>query len=213
MNIIERFKLGDLVVGCDTEEKADKFMGVMHDNGIKWSNGSSCLENNYWDIYVTETCYRCTNVRLSYADYDYYDYDGDVDYTIITFDKFMEEYTKMKQFTKDDLKTGMLVVTRDGRKWIVMKDLYDKNYEETGVLSNLDEFNLLASYNDDLTFISRSGKHIEKLDIVEVYDVKSILDFDIIYRKLLWKREEVKELTVGEISKLLGYKVKIVDGE
>ena len=30
------------------------------------------------------------------------------------------------------------------------------------------------------------------------------------HRKLLWKREELKELTVSEIEKLLGYPVKIV---
>ena len=31
--------------------------------------------------------------------------------------------------------------------------------------------------------------------------------------KLIWKREEVKELTVDEVSEKLGYKVKIVGSD
>ena len=56
------------------------------------------------------------------------------------------------------------------------------------------------------------------LDIVKVYDILNSSSgslsniFGTYNRELLWEREEVKELTVEEISKLLGYKVRVVGG-
>ena len=71
---------------------------------------------------------------------------------------------------KAELKTGMIVITRDGKVGIVLND----------IVSGIDWWNPLSFYNDDLkTFrykfesevnYSRGGES----DIVEVYTVKDV---------------------------------------
>lgn len=56
-------------------------------------------------------------------------------------------------------------------------------------------------YYSDVDYCLAKGYKIITFDeFMEEYD-------------LLWQREEVKEMTVDEISELLGYKVKIVGGK
>lgn len=64
----------------------------------------------------------------------------------------------------------------------------------------------LESMTDDLTYYDTV--------VMEVYDLarsnRWAYQLSTENRKCLWKRDEVKELTVAEIEKLLGYPIKIV---
>ncbi len=76
------------------------------------------------------------------------------------------------------LKDGMVVVTREGEKYLVLGDKLLRNggHNELGV------------YSDDMTVFDHSGD----FDIVEVHEFDSAISLDINHWKLslLWKREE-----------------------
>ena len=95
-----------------------------------------------------------------------------------------------EQFTKADLKDGMVVVYRDGRRRIVLK----------GELYEITVCNDLDGYNEELMCDMQGDR---KLDIMRVYE----------NNELIWKREEVKKMTHAEIERDLGYKFKLVEGE
>ena len=117
--------------------------------------------------------------------------------------EIVEEEEKMEN-VKQLLKNGDMVITRNGEKYIFMKDYLGQN-----VFKDKDgEFCYLSSYDKDL---------ICKLDGFTVIEIKepkrrSTRWFNEAEYETKWKREEVKEMTVAEIEKELGYKVKVVKG-
>lgn len=113
--------------------------------------------------------------------------------------------------TKADLKPGYLVVRRDGERCIVMPTVDDlvlaRDYDP---ISKCNHYYRISEYTDDL----RDEDNDTEFDAMEVYGVSrydsQVFNNTTVDRDLLWKREEPKELTVDEISKLLGYQVKVV---
>ena len=71
----------------------------------------------------------------------------------------------------------------------------------------------IQDYDDELCY--QVGKN-ECFDIMEIYDLSELaqqsMKISIVDRRLLWKRKEVKKMTVAEIQKELGYKIEIVEG-
>lgn len=111
-----------------------------------------------------------------------------------------------KEFTKADLKSGMVVEYRNeslGRR-VVIEDL----------LIGADTYTDLKNYNHDLTNRAR----IADLDIVNVYKIKQGYPFrSIMYDdnlELIWERKESKKMTVEEMRKkleeLTGEQIEIV---
>lgn len=205
--MIEKFMDGEFVVNCRTEDQARKFVDICYDNGIEWYFSNKTDTN--WD-YMEKTCYRGDINDLNYGSKDFY---KNEEYEIITFEEFMEEYMGMKkEFTKDMLKVGMLVEFKNDVRKVVMP------HKDGLYLMGCNSSYELYEFANDLT-------HKRGDDIMKVYDLPTTNlyshrslecgdDNDGIYsredRDLLWQREEVKELTVDEISELLGYKVKVV---
>jgi len=110
-----------------------------------------------------------------------------------------------KQFTKDDLKTGHLVVLRNGEEYVVFKDVdcsHDRNNTKD-VLVALKEYNWLyiRRYTEELKHNCNSVG-----DIMRVYIQTSphsfIREYEPDKRKLLWKREEKseKDLQIEELQ-------------
>lgn len=111
--------------------------------------------------------------------------------------------------TLNDLKTGMIVKTREGKYHIIMRDFIDQG----DILAGLSYDNRisnswinLSKYNQDMTH-----SEIPSLDIVDVY-ASSVYSADT-PTKLLWERKEYKEVTMQEIEEKFGGKVKIVGNE
>lgn len=109
----------------------------------------------------------------------------------------------------NDLKTGMIVKTREGKYHIIMRDFIDQG----DILAGLSYDNRisnswinLSKYNQDMTH-----SEIPSLDIVDVY-ASSVYSADT-PTKLLWERKEYKEVTMQEIEEKFGGKVKIVGNE
>lgn len=118
-------------------------------------------------------------------------------YTVGASDLFKK---KKEQFTKEDLKPGYVVKLRNGRLRMIIPR--NKGYILIGDDHAID----LDEYKDDLTFEN------DILTIEEVYghttNSFNVLKVSLNARELLWKR--TTEMTAEEISKKLGYEVKIV---
>lgn len=119
---------------------------------------------------------------------------------------------------KSDLKTGMMVVTRDGGEYMVMLNVEygatGKMIEPPNVIVSKDGWMPLSKYGDDL----RAYSAFDNLDIVEVYAplmTASLGRKNLSDKKdwvCVWKREEPPvEMTVAEIEEKLGIKnLKII---
>ena len=109
----------------------------------------------------------------------------------------------------DDLKTGMIVKTRDGKYHIIMKDFFDGEDILAGISDSKDISNTwsrMSWYNQDMTFPG-----LPKLDITEVW-IGNPFCIDV-PEKLLWQRKEYKEVTLQEVEEKFGCKVKIIQEE
>jgi hypothetical protein len=108
-----------------------------------------------------------------------------------------EDELELAEFTKADLKDGMVVEYRDGSRRMIMGD------------------NIMGDvYHNELKFYTHTleSPSFDALTIYKVY--KSTATTLNEYFKdenltLIWERESVKEMTITEIEKELGYKVKI----
>ena len=118
---------------------------------------------------------------------------------------------------KSDLQTGMVVVTRDERRWIVLLDAVIHGCERTSIIANIDgEMGVvtLGDYNENLEIISCTAG----LEMYDIMRVEKSLFFGILPNPnekdtiTIWERPEpTKEMTLSEIEKALGHKVKIIN--
>ena len=122
--------------------------------------------------------------------------------------EFYEDAQSAKEnemFTKDDLQVGYLVRLRNRQIAHVV------NTDKKGMCLNyVDSWDRLDNYNRDLT-----NAKVDFLDIDEVYGYTlcgyEAHKFEVDNRELLWEREEVKEMTIEDIQKALGHKIKVVE--
>lgn len=184
---------GKYVMHCKTEEEAKTFCNYLRGMGKTWNNGGSYDGKTEYSTYKERTCYYFNDGMFGHKE-------GAMDtrHTILEF----SDFDSSSWFTKTDLKTGMMVETDDG-----------------GLYAVFGEWLLAMDDRMDLDEYTRDLKHDceEDWSIVRVYDVcdeclcdiRDIFDTDNLV--LIWEREkEYIEMTVEEIEKELGYKVKIV---
>lgn len=110
---------------------------------------------------------------------------------------------------KSLLKSGDIVVFGSGDKAKVFLD-YESDYYGKGILAytDKDSFMALESYNEDLF----TSTKLERYAINKIYRPKhdnSVMSKKLNDYDLIWERKEVKEMTMKEICKALGYEVKI----
>ncbi len=110
MNIIEEFKEGGIAVHCDTEEKANAFLTLLHEHGFGWRSGQELTKINNYSIYKNTTCYIGDENDVQYSEMDFY---KSRSYEIISFDEFMNEYNKEKGERKMKHKIGDKVKIKD----------------------------------------------------------------------------------------------------
>ncbi len=115
-------------------------------------------------------------------------------------------FEAVKEMTKDDLKVGDWVIKRNGNVEQVMP---------MGCLASEDgHFNLLSNINNDLTNALNARWDIVK--VIRPRDEFTMCRYGFAMGEVIFEREEkvkeepVKEVTVADIEKQLGYKVKIV---
>lgn len=172
-----------IVVHCKTEEEAKDFCKQMHEQGMKWCNGESYLKNTNYNVRNKGTCYYGNGEYSSRVFAEKYNY------------KILEwsDYTN-KEFTKADLKDGMVVEQRDGNMYLVL----------AGMAVRKSKRNSIVGYTDDLKWKGYTGG-----DIVKVYRItpKSLGCIEDVFIKnnleLIWERTEPKKMTVEEMREKL----------
>lgn len=104
----------------------------------------------------------------------------------------------VQDFTKADLRNRMVLERRDGVRYLVIDDILMRNRCHS----------MLSDYDDNLIEIKTQNP---RLDIVRVYE--EILNYDFLdyTNHLLWERKAYKEITMTEIERKFGCKVKIVN--
>ncbi len=108
---------------------------------------------------------------------------------------------------KSDLKTGMIVTTREGKERIVF---LRTSHGDVFVNSTEPVWSSLNNYDDDLISSCSQGLDIMKIETTNVFDFGS---FNAT-REVLWKRPEpIKEMTMEDLEKHFGCKVKIIKAE
>lgn len=177
-------KYNKIAVHCKTEEEAVDFCKQMHEHGMKWDGGYSYLCYTNYRIYTERTCY------IAEGKYCYENYYKKSGYTILEWSDYMQ-----KEFTKADLKDGMVVEYR-------CKD-YGKRMVVGNMLIGEDGSHRLEAYENDLT----QGYAESQLSIIRVYKIKNernfkhIMDDDNL--ELIWERKERKKMTIEEMRKKL----------
>lgn len=178
----DEFKNKDnkIAVHCKTEEEAKDFCKRMHEHGMKWCSGESYLKETYYSE-CEETCY----IRGEFSEYWYYKSNG---YEILEWSDYMQ-----KEFTKADLKDGMVVEYND--------NCFGKRLVIGGFLIGEDGYDDLVNYNENLKNV------VSDLEIVRVYKIKcmgkiSSIMYDV-NLELIWERKEPKKMTVEEMRKKL----------
>lgn len=105
---------------------------------------------------------------------------------------------------KSELRSGMVVETRSGEKYLVIINENGIRFMNLNGESFFDECDM----NNDMTF-----DNIHDLDLMKVFAPEYILDDCNHPTRLIWERKIAKEMTVADIEKTLGYPVKIVKEE
>lgn len=170
-----------IAVHCKTEEEAKDFCKQMHEHGMKWCSGESYLKETCYTHYEEKTCY----IRGEFSGYRYYKSEG---YKILEWSDYMQ-----KEFTKADLKDGMVVEYND--------NCFGKRLVVGDFLIGEDGYADLGDFNENLKNV------VSDLEIVRVYKIKrmgkisSIMHDDNL--ELIWERKESKKMTVEEMRKKL----------
>ena len=185
---------GRYVMHCKTDEEAKVFCDYLHSKGKMWNINIPYKHHTNWRNNTVKTCYNF-NEGL-YNTIDHYIYIG---YTILEF----SDFDWSTEFTKADLKDGMVVKYANGNKRMVLGEHLIGNRK----------YGPLDEYNEDLT-----NMYTSELTIVEVYICNATAIEDIFDKHdltLIWERKEKpepEEMTIEEICKALGKEIKIIKG-
>lgn len=180
-----------IAVHCKTEEEAKDFCKQMHEHGMKWYTGSSYLQDTRYEIYKDNTCYS------SYGTFCNCTYYSENNYTILEWSDYMK-----KEFTKADLKDGMVVEYREGKRRIVIGNM----------LIGEDGFLTLNSFDEKLENI-----FFKEHSITKIYKIKKAKAFNYALEnknlELIWERKETKKMTAEEmrqkLEELTGEKIEV----
>ena len=177
----DEFKEGKIVVHCKTKKEAEDFCRQMHKQGMVWGTGNSYLSCTHYEEYKNKTCYSGGG---GYQSYDYFE---KYRCNILEWSDYMN-----KEFTKADLRDGMVVKYRNGDKRMVISE----------ALIGEDGYSDQNCFREDLTH-----RYFKDLDIVGVYAIQEYNNFaDMLsdYNlELIWERKEPKKMTVEEMRQKL----------
>ena len=185
-------KNNKIAVHCKTEEEAKDFCKQMHEHGLKWCSGASYIKKTNYDVYKDKICYY---VEGEYSNLNYAWKKG---YKILEWSDYMK-----KEFTKADLRDGMIVAYANGKRRLVLNNF----------LIGKDGYYDLKYYSEDLKNKDDSDK-----DIVRIFKITMATTFDYICHssnlKLIWERTETKKYMTSEemrkkLEELTGEKIEV----
>ncbi len=178
---------------CKNQAEFESFIEYLHNNGY-----------DHLAPYCNYSCYYGKNLYyFNSQTWSSVAHAKDNGYQILEWSEIIARET---EFTKADLKTGDVILRRNGEIEIV-------NYELGTLICKGGGYNLLSLFKNDLTHIT-----MREWDIIEVRRPKEKWDccFDAmgVSRRgtLVYERKEPEEMTLEQVCKLLGKEIKIVKG-
>lgn len=191
---IDKYK-GNFVMHCKTVEEAESFCNYLSEHGRRWCDGCSYKLITEWYTCCEDTVYYFNEGLVNRIDLVHNNY------TILEWEDFMKH-----TFTKAGLKAGDIIQQRNGATRIIMK-YGDDNH---GVLVGRSDTTNLDDYREDLSH--NSDKHFDIVAIRRPTKAKDVCfqAFRYYYGALIYEREEVEEMTLAEVCKLLGKNIKII---
>ncbi len=165
-----------MTIKCNSEEEAKEFIKEAYKQGFKWIN----------NISEEKTCW-CTGESKIY----YYLEADHITWGTKDFDNNSIEYSTLKEkkdiMKKSDLKNGMVVELRNGKRFLIVNDF---GIGKDSCI-NLDGF---MGYNENLN--DASG--FSEFDITKIYKTvgntfKTLFDNERL--NLIWEREEKSKLS------------------
>ena len=109
---------------------------------------------------------------------------------------------------KRELKTGMIITTRENEKFMVVKDVaLCVNPINAFVRLDGKAWNVWDSYNEDMTH-----KVYDNLDIMKVEKCCNVTDLLNPKREtaVIWERKEKKRYTYAQLREILGEEFEVV---
>lgn len=185
-------KNNKITVHCKTEEEAKDFCKQMHEHGMKGVGGWDYSSNTFWYYYRNNTCYG------NHGTYGTTYHFNEHSYTILEWSDYMK-----KEFTKADLKDGMVVEYQD--------KTFGRRLVAGDYLIGGDGYSELNDYADNL--INNNAN----LEIVKIYKIRHGGCFNDLMEnenlKLIWERSEPKKMTTEEmqqkLEELTGEKIEV----
>ena len=196
MNFNINLYSGKYAMHCKTYEEAKSFCNYLHSMNRQWGSGKSYADFTYWENYEEDTCYSFNTD--TYGPYKHFQ--NQYNYTILEWSEFMNNNNT---FTKADLKTGDIVVKRNGTEYMYINDYFVNNYG----------YDRVGDYNDDLTITSSYPSVRNGCEIVKIKRPHYGVQYCQKYwneAPTIWERKEVEEMTLKEVCKALGKEIKIV---
>lgn len=114
-------------------------------------------------------------------------------------------------FTKNDLRSGDVVETRSGDKFLVLSDAQWPHYFRGVKINGVPRWIDLLDYAEDMTCESTRDLDIMKVWRVECPDDQP-WNMSTDDMELIFEREDIREMTMSELKRFLGFTVKIVEG-
>lgn len=164
-----------MVIRCNSKEEAKEFIKEAYKQGFEWVNHiDGDEEKTHW--------------RTGFSGIYYYLESNQITWSTKDFDNNSIEYSilkeKIKTMTKSDLKNGMVVELRNGKRFLIVNDL--------GIgkdsFINLDGY---SGYDENLyDVIGDSTFDITKIYKTIGHTFKNLFDNERL--SLIWEREEAK---------------------
>lgn len=103
----EKFKAAKIVVHCDMEEKAKRFLSKCYEKELSWGNSSP---KTYWEDYETDTCYshNLYGKNLGYCETSFYEKEN---VTILKFEEVfeMDKLTELEELQQQYEEMGKTI--------------------------------------------------------------------------------------------------------
>lgn len=177
-----------MIIKCNSKEDAKEFIKEAHKQGFKWVN--------YPEGDEEKTCWGCT---CDFNSEIYYHLEADeITWSSMYSGNNSIEYSTLKEkkdiMKKSDLKNGMVVELRNGKRFLIVNDLgigKDSCIKLDGVWYDENLYDIIGDSTFDITkiYIS-SGRTFKTL-------------FDNERLSLIWEREEKEEIKVGDKVKVI----------
>ena len=167
-----------MIIKCNSKEEAQEFIKEAYKQGFKWVNHiDGCEEKTCWYTGSSEIYYYLESNKITWST-------GDSGNDSIEYSTLKE---KIKTMTKSDLKNGMVVELRNGKRFLIVNDL---GIGKDSCI-NLDGF---FGYDENLNDVSE----FSEFDITKIYKTvgttfKTLFDKERL--SLIWEREEKQELS------------------